>query len=500
MKINLVFVIILKLIFISSLKLKKGTNKIKQFEDMVEKLKKSVVMIDISSDLSFIDEHSMNSKATGFVVDAKLGIIATNRHVTRKAPTRHNIRFYDGSVQKGTVIYYDIYHDFGFIQLDFMRKENREEHEVYKYLKAVELGSSYDIKVGDDLLLIGNNEGVNYSVKKGVVTTINISDFNHYGSIIETSFDRTGGSSGSPVWNIDGKVVAIHAMGDKINSYEVPIDYLKNILDKIIDNIEDGDKDPLKIDRGYIGVSLTIAHLFKFEGLKNSNKTSATDKELWENLKRWQRENKKITDSLQIISIAKESPAEGKLFSGDVIMKINDNVVANNILYFENVIDGSIGNELTFTVYRFGKIINVPGVKVLSTKNEKFDEFIKFSNTVIHPVNLSVKLKYPLLKLGEGLFISQVGLSSPFNEIDKSGSIILYSINGIELNTLEDLKNVLKIFGDSHSVNIQAMDLRASFPNRQTYHIDFNDSNDAYLYKFNYYKGGWDKEAIIIKP
>ena len=59
------------------------------------------------------------------------------------------------------------------------------------------------LSIGDDLLLIGNNDGADYTMKWGKVA--NLLRLLPYeidrGTYIQTSFDRTGGSSGSPVLN-----------------------------------------------------------------------------------------------------------------------------------------------------------------------------------------------------------------------------------------------------------------------------------------------------------
>ena len=102
-----------------------NSNEKNTFEGMISNLKESVVMIDISSDMQFFEEKSTNSKATGFIVNKELGLIATNKHVTRISPTTHRINFLNGAVEKGNVVYYDFYHDFGFIQLEKAKDKHK---------------------------------------------------------------------------------------------------------------------------------------------------------------------------------------------------------------------------------------------------------------------------------------------------------------------------------------------------------------------------------------
>ncbi|GME80337.1 unnamed protein product [Ambrosiozyma monospora] len=68
----------------NSLKLQHFTDS--QWQKTVEKVVKSVVSIHFSQVENFDSESAMCSEATGFVVDAKLGIILTNRHVVGPGP------------------------------------------------------------------------------------------------------------------------------------------------------------------------------------------------------------------------------------------------------------------------------------------------------------------------------------------------------------------------------------------------------------------------------
>ena len=121
------------------------------------------------------------------------------------APSYVKINFHDGSFTEAQILYYDPTHDFGFYQID--------PAEVEFELQAVELGEWDSLSLGDELLLIGNNEKEEYSIKFGTVANLNVNKGDRHSSYIHTTFDRTGGSSGSPVWNTAGQVIAIHARG-----------------------------------------------------------------------------------------------------------------------------------------------------------------------------------------------------------------------------------------------------------------------------------------------
>jgi S1-C subfamily serine protease len=469
------------------------------FESFTEEFKKSVVMITINSDLKLMDEESTNSQATGFIVDKELGLIATNKHVTRIGPTKHKINFYDGSTSQGTVVYYDFYHDFGFIQLDFMRVENKtqiKENEIYKKLKPISLGSSYDLQVGDELMLIGNNEGVNFSIKYGNVVALNSIDPLGSGSIIETSFDRSGGSSGSPVWNKEGKVVAIHAMGNTLSSFEVPIEYIKAALEKMKNTTK------FEYDKGFLGITVNLLPFYQVENiLKNLNQTKYSIKELKLTLnesKKYQRDLKHPSELIQISSVMLNSTSYNQLRAGDIIIKINEQFIGNDLILYEKLVDENAGRDTKIQVFRFGELIEKV-VKVDGTEKQKIKKFIKFSNTIIHEITDYVRFFNNLLER-RGLYISQLGLNSPFQEIVTSkGGIVLNSINSIYLNTLDDLVNALERICDRQNIYVEIMDLSLQFPKFTSYPIDLGDLSEIYIFEVDPNISGWKSKGIKLK-
>ena len=56
-------------------------------------------------------------------------------------------------------------------------------------------------QVGDNVMLIGNNEGEDFTMKFGKISNRNRYRPKEWSTYVQTTFDRTGGSSGSPVLN-----------------------------------------------------------------------------------------------------------------------------------------------------------------------------------------------------------------------------------------------------------------------------------------------------------
>jgi len=163
--------------------------------EVVRALKKTVVNIDLATPVSLVDDKRTAATGTGFVVDAAAGLVVTNRHISTVSPTAYQVRFNDGSFAPARCVYYDVAQDFAVLKVD--------PGETTYNLTAVELGTAESLRVGDPVLIIGNNEGYVFSAIEGVVSDLRaLSDTAGVRPSldIETTFDSSSGSSGSPVW------------------------------------------------------------------------------------------------------------------------------------------------------------------------------------------------------------------------------------------------------------------------------------------------------------
>ncbi|MFQ5961284.1 MAG: serine protease, partial [Candidatus Methylomirabilales bacterium] len=170
-----------------------------KWADTIQRLKPTVVNLEVTAHVNLGLDRPGKRHGTGFVIDAQHGIIATNRHITSTSPAHIRITFLDGSSTEGKLLYYDYYHDFAFIQFDVSS--------VTFELQEATLGSSFDLRPQQTVVLIGNNEREEYSVKIGMIVNSKVDKGGRHSATIHTSFDRTGGSSGSPVFTENEEVV-----------------------------------------------------------------------------------------------------------------------------------------------------------------------------------------------------------------------------------------------------------------------------------------------------
>jgi S1-C subfamily serine protease len=154
------------------------------------------IAADIRESIVYVTGMKVNSGiGTGWVVAPNM--IVTNEHVANHDEEYYGqiaIRTIDGEIIPGAVVYEDAYRDIAMIEL---------ERDVDK--PALEIVDSL-VDVGETVVAVGHPGRIgNWAAMAGVVT-----DNNYYdGESILTSLPISTGASGSPIMNMDGKVVGI---------------------------------------------------------------------------------------------------------------------------------------------------------------------------------------------------------------------------------------------------------------------------------------------------
>jgi len=139
------------------------------------------------------------STGSGFVIDSKNGYILTNYHVVEES-NKITVTFVDEKEYDATLVGGDEINDVAVLKIDA------------KDLVHVTVGNSDDLKVGDDILVIGNPLGdLTFTLTRGIVsgTDREINTGEYTIRTFQTDAAINSGNSGGPAFDATGAVVGI---------------------------------------------------------------------------------------------------------------------------------------------------------------------------------------------------------------------------------------------------------------------------------------------------
>ena len=170
-------------------------------------------------------EQEVEGSGSGIIVgknDDEL-LIATNYHVVEGADTL-SVAFTDGNAVEASVKGFDEERDLAVVSVSL----DDVEDDTMDAISIANIGSSDDLKVGEQVVAIGNALGYGQSVTTGIVSAKNrrmdsdnntVTDGSDGVNLIQTDAAINPGNSGGALLNMEGEVVGINSA--KLASTEV---------------------------------------------------------------------------------------------------------------------------------------------------------------------------------------------------------------------------------------------------------------------------------------
>jgi len=207
---------------------------------------------------SLFGEQRGESLGSGFVID-KDGHIVTNYHVIEGADKVY-VNFTRDDQIRARVVGVDPSTDLALLKLDEQRRA----------LSPIPLGDSDAVRVGDEVVAIGNPFGLERTVTRGIVSALQrqIQAPNGFtiDKVIQTDAAINKGNSGGPLLDARGRVIGVNAQiesqtGGNIGiGFAIPVNTVKKVVKEL--------RESGRVEHAYLGVNMQpiedrVAELFK---------------------------------------------------------------------------------------------------------------------------------------------------------------------------------------------------------------------------------------------
>ena len=291
-------------------------------------------------------EVESTSVGSGIIIgknDTEL-LIVTNNHVVEGADTL-SASFIDNSVYEATIKGTDSDNDLAVIAVPLSSISD----DTMSQIAVAAVGDSDSLKVGEQVVAIGNALGYGQSVTTGIVSatdrTLSSSDSSDSNALIsstvttketptyiQTDAAINPGNSGGPLINMEGKVIGINtaiiASGQGIG-FAIPSSMAERIVNQL--------KQDKKVSRGWIGVTIQDVDENTAKALGLPEATGAL-----------------------IGSVMPDEPAaKGGMKDGDVVLEVNGQKIDDSSALLRAIATEAPGSKVNMVVWRDGERKNI---------------------------------------------------------------------------------------------------------------------------------------------
>lgn len=202
--------------------------------------------------------YESESSGSGIIIGQNDGelLIVTNNHVV-SAAQELSVGFLDESVCEAKVKGTDASHDIAVIAV----KMSDISEETKEQIKVISVGKSSELKVGEQVVAIGNALGYGQSVTTGIVSALDrqVTIDNCTYNLLQTDAAINPGNSGGALLNMSGQLIGINSAKLSDTSvegmgYAIPVDDVLDIIESLMSRTTREEKAE-EGEQGYLGIS-----------------------------------------------------------------------------------------------------------------------------------------------------------------------------------------------------------------------------------------------------
>lgn len=379
------------------------------------------------------DEYESKSLGSGVIVDEKNAYIVTNHHVifderAQKPVEEIKVQLLDKRIFEATVIGLDKATDLAVLQIEASN------------IKAVELGDSEKVRVGEWVLAIGSpfSASLSHTVTAGIVSALGRNDvmnnLNTYQNFIQTDAAINPGNSGGALLNMKGQLIGINAAiasgGGRANAgigFAIPSIMVKKVMNDLIDKGY--------VVRSFLGIYMQDINEDLYEALNLQTRNGAI-----------------------VSDIVDDSPAsKSGLVEGDVIVSFEGKEISNGSELKNLVSSTDPGSRVKLGIYRDNKKKNIFVTLeerediVATTTNVNYEFGLLLENPSEDLIN-----KYKLNEKNpsniQGVIVAGVEDNSPAEEAGLQEGDIITRVGRKKIYSTKDFLSEMSKFDDESKV------------------------------------------------
>ncbi len=365
--------------------------------------------------------HVVELAGSGFIIDPS-GLIVTNRHVVDGALD------ITVTLRDGTALAAKVLGTGGSIDIALL------EVSPNKLLPKITWGNSDSVRIGDQVLAVGNPLGIGESVSAGIVSATNrdimTSPFDDY---IQTDAAINHGNSGGPLFNMRGDVIGVntslYSPTETSGSIGVGFAIPGNDVQYVVDQLRRFGR----VHRGWLGVRMqdvtpNIADALGLHGAFGAI----------------------------IVGVENGGPAAGaKLQVGDVILRLGRQAPKDARALARMIAMSQAGESEPLVVWRDGKEQTVPvtiaewpqEVKAADTKPDKPAATAQPAapdlGLQVAPITDQTRTKYKLAEAQTGVVVTGTAPGSVAAEDGLGSGDVILRVQQTPVSTQADLHQQL---------------------------------------------------------